>query len=146
MLSWKEWILNWVFITAEALFLGGAVQPGRSYCPCEGLTSVPYIYICPLATGLPTKQGSLGAGVWIGTWCERTYWQCLLNANTAVILIMQVFGVGVNVPSHVCAIMLLRDSLCVAATELALKIGQPGLLTLPPSVCPPLCFPVPREQ
>lgn len=25
--------------------------------PCKGLTSLAYIYICLLATGLPTKQG-----------------------------------------------------------------------------------------
>ncbi len=32
------------------------------------------------------------------------------------------------------------------ATELALKTGQPSLLTLPPSVCPSLCPQVPREH
>lgn len=47
---------------------------------------------------------------------------------------MQLFSVAVNVPSHVCAVVLLRDSLCGVATELALKIGQPSLLTLPPSL------------
>lgn len=46
----------------------------RHDCPCESLTSATYIYICPLATSLPTKHGSLSSGVWIGTWCERTYW------------------------------------------------------------------------
>lgn len=36
------------------------------------------------------------------------------------------------------------DLLYARATGLALKIGQPSLLTLPPSVCPSLCFQVPR--
>lgn len=39
MLSWKEWILNGVCITAEEEEEGGGVQPGRCNCP--------YIYICP---------------------------------------------------------------------------------------------------
>lgn len=44
----------------------GLVEPGRRNCPCEGLTSTAYIYICLLATSLPTKPGL--AGHWCVNW------------------------------------------------------------------------------
>lgn len=53
---------------------------------------MPYIYINPLAKGLPTKQDPWSGGVWITHWCERTYWCSLLNSFTAVISIMQPLG------------------------------------------------------